>query len=104
VREFSVVIERDAEGYYVASVPALRGCHTPGQVSRPGHVEGSGDRGALSRKPGREVIAGLKKAVHTSHDGRKFIRSNEIVKLERFQEQIRKFKKLTEPGSKLVKG
>jgi predicted RNase H-like HicB family nuclease len=27
-REFSVLIERDAEGYYVASVPALRGCHT----------------------------------------------------------------------------
>ncbi len=27
-REFSVVIERDAEGWYVASVPALRGCHT----------------------------------------------------------------------------
>jgi predicted RNase H-like HicB family nuclease len=28
VREFSVIIERDTEGYYVASVPALRGCHT----------------------------------------------------------------------------
>jgi predicted RNase H-like HicB family nuclease len=28
VREFSVTIERDTEGYYVASVPALRGCHT----------------------------------------------------------------------------
>jgi predicted RNase H-like HicB family nuclease len=27
-REFSVIIERDADGYYVASVPALRGCHT----------------------------------------------------------------------------
>jgi predicted RNase H-like HicB family nuclease len=27
-REFSVVIERDEEGYYVASVPALPGCHT----------------------------------------------------------------------------
>ena len=27
-REFSVVIERDAEGYYVASVPSLPGCHT----------------------------------------------------------------------------
>lgn len=27
-REFSVVIERDDEGYYVASVPALPGCHT----------------------------------------------------------------------------
>jgi predicted RNase H-like HicB family nuclease len=27
-RKFTVVIERDEEGYYVASVPALRGCHT----------------------------------------------------------------------------
>jgi predicted RNase H-like HicB family nuclease len=27
-REFSIVIERDTEGYYVASVPELRGCHT----------------------------------------------------------------------------
>ena len=27
-RDFSVIIERDEEGYYVASVPALRGCHT----------------------------------------------------------------------------
>ena len=27
-REFNVVIERDAEGYFVASVPELRGCHT----------------------------------------------------------------------------
>ena len=27
-KEFSVIIERDAEGYYVASVPGLRGCHT----------------------------------------------------------------------------
>ena len=27
-REFNVIIERDAEGYYVATVPELRGCHT----------------------------------------------------------------------------
>jgi predicted RNase H-like HicB family nuclease len=27
-QEFSVLVERDAEGYYVASVPALPGCHT----------------------------------------------------------------------------
>ncbi len=27
-REFNVVIERDEDGYFVASVPALRGCHT----------------------------------------------------------------------------
>ncbi|MBE0660412.1 MAG: type II toxin-antitoxin system HicB family antitoxin [Bryobacteraceae bacterium] len=27
-RQFQVVIERDTEGYYVASVPQLPGCHT----------------------------------------------------------------------------
>ena len=27
-RKFTVVIERDKQGYYVASVPTLRGCHT----------------------------------------------------------------------------
>ena len=27
-REFNVIIERDAEGYLVATVPELRGCHT----------------------------------------------------------------------------
>lgn len=27
-REFDVVIERDKEGYYVATVPTLPGCHT----------------------------------------------------------------------------
>jgi predicted RNase H-like HicB family nuclease len=28
VKEFSVVIEKDSDGYFVASVPSLRGCHT----------------------------------------------------------------------------
>jgi predicted RNase H-like HicB family nuclease len=27
-REYDVVVERDSEGFYVASVPALPGCHT----------------------------------------------------------------------------
>jgi predicted RNase H-like HicB family nuclease len=27
-REFQVIIEKDSEGYFVASVPALPGCHT----------------------------------------------------------------------------
>jgi hypothetical protein len=27
-RNFHVVTERDSEGYYVASVPSLPGCHT----------------------------------------------------------------------------
>lgn len=27
-REFNVIIERDSDGYFVASVPSLAGCHT----------------------------------------------------------------------------
>jgi predicted RNase H-like HicB family nuclease len=27
-RQFDVIIERDEEGYYVASVPQIPGCHT----------------------------------------------------------------------------
>jgi predicted RNase H-like HicB family nuclease len=27
-RTYNVIIERDEDGYYVASVPELRGCHT----------------------------------------------------------------------------
>lgn len=27
-KEFDVIIERDSEGYFVATVPALKGCHT----------------------------------------------------------------------------
>ena len=27
-REFSVIIEEDEDGYFVASVPSLRGCHS----------------------------------------------------------------------------
>ena len=27
-KEFNVVIEKDKDGYFVESVPALRGCHT----------------------------------------------------------------------------
>ncbi|NIR52145.1 type II toxin-antitoxin system HicB family antitoxin [candidate division KSB1 bacterium] len=27
-KEFNVIIERDSEGFYVATVPELKGCHT----------------------------------------------------------------------------
>ena len=27
-REFTVVIERDEDGYFVGTVPGLKGCHT----------------------------------------------------------------------------
>lgn len=28
MKAYNVIIEKDSEGYYVASVPELRGCHT----------------------------------------------------------------------------
>ena len=27
-REFNVIIERDVDGFYVATLPELKGCHT----------------------------------------------------------------------------
>ena len=30
-RRFTVVLERDEDGFYVASIPALEGCHTQGR-------------------------------------------------------------------------
>jgi predicted RNase H-like HicB family nuclease len=30
-KQFDVVVERDSEGYFVASVPSLAGCHTQAQ-------------------------------------------------------------------------
>ena len=30
-RHFNVVVERDGEGFFVATVPALPGCHTQAQ-------------------------------------------------------------------------
>ncbi len=31
INNFQVIIERDSEGYYIASVPTLPGCHTQAQ-------------------------------------------------------------------------
>lgn len=32
VRKFTLVIEKDEDGFFVGSVPALRGCHTQGRT------------------------------------------------------------------------
>ena len=32
VYNFTVLIEKDEDGWYVGSVPALRGCHTQGKT------------------------------------------------------------------------
>jgi predicted RNase H-like HicB family nuclease len=31
-KSFTVVIERDEDGYYVGSVPAIKGCHSQGKT------------------------------------------------------------------------
>ncbi len=31
-KEFTVIIERGEDGYYVGSVPQFRGCHTQGKT------------------------------------------------------------------------
>ena len=30
--EFNIIIEKDEEGWYVASVPEIKGCHTQGKT------------------------------------------------------------------------
>lgn len=32
MHNFTVVIEKDEDGYYVGSVPSLKGCHTQGKT------------------------------------------------------------------------
>lgn len=32
VYNFTVVIEKDEDGFYIGSVPALKGCHTQGRT------------------------------------------------------------------------
>ena len=33
VHNFTVLIEKDEDGYYVGSVPSLKGCHTQGKTT-----------------------------------------------------------------------
>jgi len=32
IHNFTVIIEKDEDGYYVGSVPVLKGCHTQGKT------------------------------------------------------------------------
>ncbi len=57
-REFSVVIERDEEGYFVASVPTLPGCYTQAR-SLDELMERIREAIALSLEVEGEVDSGL---------------------------------------------
>ena len=35
-RQFDVVVEKDSEGYFIATVPALPGCHTQSETVEEG--------------------------------------------------------------------
>lgn len=56
-REFDVLIERDSEGYYVATVPALRGCHTQARSLDQSDGPGSRSDSALPGSRGRRRSA-----------------------------------------------
>ena len=32
--DFDVILEKDADGWFIASVPALKGCHTQGKTRK----------------------------------------------------------------------
>lgn len=60
-RKFTVLIEQDEDGYYVATVPALHGCHTQAknldalmkrvrEVSQLCLEEQNGDPGSLGQR------------------------------------------------------
>ena len=60
--DFNVVIERDSQGYYVASVPSLRGCHTQAKsldalMDRPVDIVGEEAETALLSNPAAAVEA-----------------------------------------------
>src|SRR3979409_1948295 len=81
-RDFNVIIERDGGGYYVATVPALKGCHTQARsldklmervreaIALCLEVEGEGGGTAgedrkmsrLLRISGKKLVAALAKA------------------------------------------
>lgn len=58
--QFKIIIERDEDGYFVASVPALPGCHTQAR-SFPELIERAKDAIYLSLEVAKENPAYQKK-------------------------------------------
>lgn len=47
-KEFTVIIEQDEEGYFIAEVPELKGCHTQAKSLVPCLINSVRDFGNLS--------------------------------------------------------
>ena len=63
VYNFTVVIEKDEDGFYVGSVPALRGCHTQGRTMD-------------------ELLANVKEAIELCLETQKDVSSEEFVGIQ----------------------
>lgn len=59
-KEFQVLIEKDEDGYYIADVPALKGCHT-------------------QAKSYDELISRIKEAIELCLEVEKDFRQNEFI-------------------------
>jgi predicted RNase H-like HicB family nuclease len=68
-KEFNVIIERDSEGYYVASVPELQGCHT-------------------QAKSLDKLMVRIREAIQLCLEGEKDFPSNEFIGVQRIAVEI----------------
>ena len=69
VYNFTVVIERDEDGYLVASVPALKGCHTQGKTMD-------------------ELLANVKEAIELCLEVDKEVQTEEFVGVQQVKVKI----------------
>ncbi len=69
VYNFTVVIEKDEDGYYVGSAPALKGCHTQGKT-----VD--------------ELLKNIKEAIELCLEAEKDIPKEHFVGIQRVQVKV----------------
>ena len=69
IHNFTIVIEKDEDGCYVGSVPALRGCHTQGRTID-------------------ELLKNIKEAIELCLQGEKEIPKEEFVGVQQVQVEV----------------
>lgn len=66
---FTVLIEKDEDGYYIGSVPSLKGCHTQGST-----IE--------------ELLKNIKEAIELCLEAERDIPTEEFVGVQQIQVEI----------------
>ncbi|MBW2975519.1 type II toxin-antitoxin system HicB family antitoxin [Candidatus Woesearchaeota archaeon] len=69
VYDFTVLIEKDEDGYYVGSVPSLKGCHTQGKTME-------------------ELFKNIKEAVELCLEVEKDIPKEEFIGVQKIQVKV----------------